>query len=52
MRKVLYSIAVASLGLAVVLILPHAVWSYPAFQRLPHVSDGEPYCAGCHASIN
>src|SRR2546423_1477187 len=52
MRKVVYGIAVAGLGLAVVLVLPHVAWSYPSFQRLPHVSDAEPFCAGCHASIN
>jgi len=52
MRKVLYGIAVASLGLAVVLTLPHAAWSFPAFQRLPWVSDGVPNCTICHSSIN
>jgi cytochrome c553 len=52
MRKVLYGIAVASLGFAVMLILPHAAWSYPSFQRLPYVSDAEPFCAVCHASVN
>ena len=52
MRKVFYGIAVASLGLAVVLTFPHAAWGYGAFQRLPHVSDAAPFCAGCHSSIN
>ena len=52
MRKVLYGMAIASLGLAVVLTLPHAAWSFPAFQRLPLVSDGAPNCAACHASVN
>jgi cytochrome c553 len=52
MRKVLYGIAVASFGLAIVVALPHAAWSYPSFQRLPYVGDGTPYCAGCHSSIN
>ena len=52
MRKVLYGIAVASLGLAVVVTLPHAAWSYPSFQRLNNVSDGVPYCAGCHSSVD
>ena len=52
MRKVVYGIAVASLGLAVVLTLPPAAWSFPAIQRLPMVSDGAPYCAACHSSIS
>src|SRR5438445_3567409 len=52
MRKVVYGMAIASLGLAVVLTLPHAAWSFPAFQRLPLVSDGAPNCAACHASVN
>ena len=52
MRKVLYSIVVASFGLAVVVALPHAAWSFPAFQRLPFVSDGVPACAACHSSVN
>jgi hypothetical protein len=52
MRKVFYSIAVASFRLALVVTFPHAVWGYPSFQRLPYVSDGEPFCAGCHSSIN
>ena len=52
MRKVLYGIAAASFGPAVVVALPHAAWSYASFQRLPHVSDAEPFCAGCHASID
>ena len=52
MRKVLYGIAVASFGLAVVVALPHAAWSYASFQRLPHVGDGSPYCAGCHSSVD
>src|SRR6266516_1212586 len=52
MRKVLYGMAIASLGLAVVLTLPHAAWSFPAFQQYPFVSDAVPACAICHASIN
>jgi len=52
MRKVLYGIAVASFGLAVVVALPHAAWSYASFQRLPYVGDGSPYCAGCHSSVD
>jgi len=52
MRKVLYGMAIASLGLAVVLTLPHAAWSFPAFQRLPLFSDGAPNCAACQASVN
>jgi len=52
MRKVVYSIAVASLGLAMVLTLPHTAWSYASFQRLPYVSDAEPFCAGCHSSVS
>jgi cytochrome c553 len=52
MRKILYGLAVASLGLALVVTFPHAAWSYASFQRLPHVSDAEPFCAGCHASVD
>ncbi len=52
MRKVVYGIAMASLGLAVVLTLPPAAWSFPAIQRLPIVSDGEPNCAACHSSVS
>jgi cytochrome c553 len=52
MRQVLYGIAVASLGLALVVILPHAAWSYASFQRLPLVSDAEPFCAACHSSVD
>lgn len=52
MRKVFYGIAMASFGLAVVLILPHAAWSYASFQRLQYVGDGFPYCAGCHSSVD
>ena len=52
MRQVFYGIAVASLGLAVVVTFPHAAWSFPAFQRLPSVSDGEPFCAACHSSVD
>jgi hypothetical protein len=52
MRRVFYSIAVASLGLAVVVTFPHAAWSYPSFQRLPLVSDAEPNCALCHSSVD
>src|SRR5215472_4117095 len=52
MRKVLYGMAMASLGFAVVLTLPHTAWSYPSFQRLPYVSDAEPFCTGCHSSVS
>jgi len=52
MRQISYGIAVVSLGLAVVVTIPHAAWSYAAFQRLPYVSDAEPFCAGCHSSID
>ena len=52
MRKVVYGIAVASLGLAVVLTFPQAAWSYASFQRLQYVSDAAPFCAGCHSSVN
>src|SRR5947207_3237314 len=52
MRQVLYGIAVASLGLALVVTFPHAAWGFPAFQRLPSVSDGEPFCAACHSSVD
>lgn len=52
MRNIVSGMALAGLGLAVVLTCPHAAWSYAAFQRLPHVSDGAPYCAGCHSSVD
>src|SRR5262245_282060 len=52
MRQIFYGMAVASLGLAVVVTFPHAAWSYPSFQRLPYVSDAEPFCAGCHSSFD
>src|SRR6266571_3983717 len=52
MRQVFYGIAVASLGLAVVVTFPHAAWSWPAFQRLPYVSDGVPNCILCHSSVS
>src|SRR5437870_4672081 len=52
MRKVFSGMAMASLGLTVVLTLPHTTWSYPSFQRLPYVSDAEPFCAGCHSSVS
>ena len=52
MRQFFYGMAVASLGLAVVVTFPHAAWSYASFQRLPYVSDAEPFCAGCHASFD
>jgi cytochrome c553 len=52
MRKVFYGMAIASLGLAVMLTFPRAAWSFPAFQRLPMVSDGIPNCAVCHSSVN
>jgi len=49
MRQVFSGMAMASLGLAIVLTLPHTAWSYPSFQRLPYVSDAAPFCAGCHS---
>jgi len=52
MRQIFYSMAVASLGLAIVVTFPHAAWSYASFQRLPYVSDAEPFCAGCHSSFD
>ena len=52
MRQIFYGIAVASLGLALVVTFPHAAWGFPAFQRLPSVSDGEPFCAACHSSVD
>ena len=51
MRPIVYAMAVASLGLVLVMTLPHGAWSYAAFQRMPQVGDGSPYCATCHASI-
>jgi cytochrome c553 len=50
MRKVVQYTSVFSLGLIVGIALPYTAWSYPAFQRLPYVSDAAPYCAGCHSS--
>lgn len=44
--------AVAGFALASLVALPYSAWSYASFQRLPHVSDGAPYCAGCHASVD
>ena len=52
MRNVCSSMALARLGLAVVLTLPPTAWSYPAFQRLPYVSDAAPFCADCHSSVS
>ncbi len=52
MRQIFYGIAVASLGLAVVVTFPHAAWSYASFQRLPLVGDASPYCAVCHSSFD
>ena len=52
MHQMFYSMAVTSLGLALVVTLPHAAWSYASFQRMQQVGDGSPYCATCHASIN
>lgn len=52
MRTVVSGIAGASLGLAVIMAAPHVAWSYASFQRFPHVSDGVPYCAGCHSSVD
>jgi hypothetical protein len=50
MRQIFYGIAVASLGLAVVVTFPQAAWSYASFQRLLMVGDGSPYCTTCHSS--
>lgn len=52
MRHVFYGRAVASLGLAAAVAFPHIAWGYAAFQRLPQVGDGFPYCATCHASVD
>src|SRR5439155_26058580 len=52
MRQVLYGIAVARLGFALVVTLPHAAWSYASFQGIPYVSDAEPFCTGCHTSVD
>jgi len=52
MRKVIDSFTVASVGLALVVALPHVAWSYASFQRLPYVSDAEPFCTGCHSSTD
>ncbi|GIX49214.1 MAG: hypothetical protein KatS3mg131_3425 [Candidatus Tectimicrobiota bacterium] len=38
--------------LALGVVLPQGAWSYPAFARLPYVSDAAPFCAGCHASTD
>jgi len=50
MHKVLQYTAVVSLGFIVGMALPYTAWSYASFQRLPHVSDAAPFCAGCHSS--
>ena len=39
-------------GLMLVAVWPEASWSYPAFGRVPYVSDAAPFCAGCHASTD
>jgi hypothetical protein len=52
MRKRFGCPAVASLAVTCMLALPYSAWSYASFQRLPHVSDGAPYCAGCHSSVD
>jgi hypothetical protein len=52
MRQVFYGIAVAVLALAVVATFPHAAWSSASFQQLTYVSDAEPFCAGCHSSVD
>jgi hypothetical protein len=51
MHKVGYGSIMASLGLTVMVILPHAAWSGSARPRPPIYSDAEPFCAGCHASV-
>lgn len=50
MHKVVYALALASLGLAVMLTLPHTAWSFSASSR-PAIGDGEPWCPGCHAAV-
>lgn len=49
MRIPVHKMAGLSLGLLALTALPYTAWSYPSFQRLPSVSDGVPYCAGCHS---
>ena len=51
MRRLASAIALLGFGLAISGAAPSA-WSYAAFQRQPHVSDGLPYCASCHSSMD
>ena len=52
MRKSLCSMALAGLVCMSMAVLPPLAWSYPAFGRLPYVSDAAPWCAGCHSSTD
>ena len=53
MHKVVYGIAMASLGLAMMVILPHAAWSAPRRPTPPiDILTAEPFCAGCHAPVS
>ena len=47
------AVALAGLsGVTLVAVWPEASWSYPAFGRIPYVSDAAPFCAGCHSSTD
>jgi hypothetical protein len=37
---------------ALTIVWPDAALSYPAFGRQPYVSDGGPFCTGCHSSTD
>jgi hypothetical protein len=53
MHKVVYGIAMASLGLAMMLILPHAAWSRSGRPTPPiDILTAEPFCASCHAPVS
>ncbi len=55
MRRPLLTCAVAVAGVSGVVLVavwPETGWSYPAFGRVPYVSDAAPFCAGCHSSTD
>jgi hypothetical protein len=53
MRQFFYGMAVASLWTRSRCDLPpRRLELCRPFQRLPYVSDAEPFCAGCHSSFD
>ena len=52
MRPSLCSTALVGIVLMAMTVFSPMAWSYPAFGRLPYVSDAAPWCAGCHASTD